>query len=59
MMEWESRQKIDSALMPSFRMKAHILGMSASQILSFSLYLILTSPENLGVITELFLQKTK
>ena len=33
--------------------------MSAYQIISFSLYQILTPPENVGILTELFLQKTK
>jgi len=58
-MDWEGRQKIESRVSPSFRMKGHLLGMSAYQIISFSLYQILTAPENVGVITELFLQRNK
>jgi hypothetical protein len=45
--------------MQSYRVKGHLLGMSAYQIISFSLYQILTAPENVGILTELFLQKTK
>ena len=59
MMDWQAKQKMDSRVMPSMRMKGHLLGMTAYQIISFSLYQILTAPENIGVITELFLQKTK
>lgn len=59
MMDWEGKQKMDTRSMPSFRVRGHLLGMSAYQIISFSLYQILTAPENVGVITELFLMKTK
>ncbi len=33
--------------------------MSAYQIICFSLYQILTAPENVSVLAELFLEKTK
>jgi hypothetical protein len=59
MMDWEGKQKMDSRVIPSVRMKGHLLGMTAYQIISFSLYMILTAPENIGVITEIFLQKSK
>ncbi len=51
MMDWQSTQKMESRVMPSFRMKGHMLGMTAYQIIAFSLYQILTAPENIGVIT--------
>ena len=59
MMDWQSAQKMESRVMPSFRMKGHMLGMTAYQIISFSMYQILTAPDNVGVVTELFLQKSK
>jgi hypothetical protein len=58
MSEWDSNQKNDSRLLTSYRMKGHIVGMTAFQIISFSLYLILTAPENFGAMVESFLSKT-
>lgn len=59
MMDWERKQEIDTQFVQSYRVKGHLLGMSAYQIISFSLYQILTAPENVGLLIELFLQKTK
>lgn len=59
MMDWQSKQETDPKFTPSYKIKGHLLGMTAYQMISFSMYQILTAPENVGLLTELFLQKTK
>lgn len=59
MMEWKRKQQQDPSFSLNFKLKGHLLGMTADEIISFSLYQILTAPENVVLLTEIFLEKTK
>lgn len=50
MNEWDNTQLNGQARVTAYRMKGHIVGMSAIQIICFSIYLILTAPKNIGVL---------
>lgn len=44
--------------MTSYKIRGMIVGMSAFQIISYSMYLILTAPWNLSILNLAFLLKT-
>ena len=56
--EWQSTQGSKIDLHTSYRIQGPIVGMNAAQIMSFSLYMILTAPENRNLLVEVFLEKT-
>lgn len=56
--EWATVQKTNKNLHTAYRIGGPILGMDAFQIISFSLYMIFTAPENLQFLKEIFLEKT-
>lgn len=58
MNEWSNTQSANSNLTTAYRIEGPIVGMDSFQIISFSLYMILTAPENENLLTEVFLQKT-
>lgn len=59
MIDWRKKRQEDVTFSHSFKLKGHLLGMTAYQIICFSLYQILTAPENAVLVAELFLSKTK
>lgn len=58
MNQWEATQEANGRLHTAYRLHGHIVGMNAFQIMSYSFYQIITAPENIHLITEIFLAKT-
>lgn len=58
MNEWSTTQSSNVNLHTAYRIEGPIVGMDSFQIISFSLYMILTAPENINLLPEVFLSKT-
>lgn len=58
MNEWKKLQSSNFNLHTAYRLEGPIVGMDASQIINYSFYKILTAPENINLLTEVFLSKT-
>ena len=49
--EWSKTQKFRQNLHTAYRIEGPIMGMNAFQMISFSVYMILTAPENINLLT--------
>jgi hypothetical protein len=56
--EWSKTQQSKFNLHTAYRIEGPIVGMDSFQIISYSLYMILKAPENINLLTEVFLKKT-
>lgn len=48
--EWSTVQRSKFNLQTAYRIQGPIIGMDSFQIISFSLYMILTAPENINLL---------
>lgn len=56
--DWTTKQEAGQRLLTAYRLKGPVVGMESAQIISFSLFLIITAPENVHLLSEVFLMKS-